>query len=81
MTQEIWQDLAHQLYERTNVDWHVNVSQTLTEPTVATVSVYSDYDDLPRYNGIFGTRSLDESVKIALEYVLSRLEKRVDTGT
>lgn len=68
-----WGDVQARLWELTLTDWNVSVSTIMTEPVCATVSIWSDNPILPRLDGFIGTSGLDESARLAGEYLLRNL--------
>ncbi len=74
MPQSSYDDVVDQLWEKTKTDWHVRLSNVLTEPTCAYVDLYSDDDDLPQLKGFIGDADANNSIKTACEYMLRNLD-------
>jgi hypothetical protein len=70
-----YEELANQLWERTETDWHVVVFHTLTEPTCAMVNICSDDDELPSIHGVIGTGDVEESIAKACEMIIEKLDE------
>lgn len=67
-------ELSNNLWDKTGVDWHAVVSLGLTEPVCATVSISSDDETLPRVDGFIGTADANESIALAIEYLMRNLD-------
>ena len=66
---------ASQLWKMSKTDWHANISYILTEPVCAIVSVRSDDPTLPELREFLGTGDVNESIKLACEYLIRNLEE------
>ena len=66
---------ASELWELTKTDWNVRLSNVLTEPVCAYVSLYPDDESFPSLTGYIGTGDANESIRKACEYHLETLRK------
>ena len=71
-----YEEATSRLWELTQTDWNVRVSNVLTEPVCAYVDLWPDDKSFPSLMGFIGTSDLNESVRLACEALLQQIHSQ-----